>query len=377
MEQQHNSISDYHPFDVTEPALYDSFNHSNPSLKIRNGTSSFGSLYQISAPFQLTLEYCSDAGPDGFINILTLSPDEAFYYQETYDLHHSVFSRHQPHFHDYFELMLILEGSITQKIEDREYLYPAGTCCLINRSLRHTEDFNSRAKVLFIGLSLDFIEELFNSCKNAYFKSEKEFLESDFYHFVKSDIKNPGQKSYLDFIPAYQNHEHPEHLHDTAEAMLHTLMFPAFGTTYQIKGMICTLLQYLSAPVYYHCTCVKLDTSSDFLLFSRITHLLEERDGRMTRAELEKVLNYSGDYLNRIVNKYAGMCIFDYGMTFCLKKAALLLSSTQESISSIASSLHFSNRTHFYSLFKKHYGITPKEYRQKSQQSNCNRSAGS
>lgn len=97
----------------------------------------------------------------------------------------------------------------------------------------------------------------------------------------------------------------------------------------------------------------------------------------MTRAELEKVLNYSGDYLNRIVNKYAGMCIFDYGMTFCLKKAALLLSSTEESISSIASSLHFSNRTHFYSLFKKHYGITPKEYRKKSQKSNCNSSAGS
>lgn len=83
----------------------------------------------------------------------------------------------------------------------------------------------------------------------------------------------------------------------------------------------------------------------------------------MSRHELEVSLNYSSDYLNRIVNKYAGMCLFDYGMTFCLKKAEYLLTNTTDSISEIAQKLQFSNRTHFYSLFKKRYGLTPKEYR--------------
>ena len=51
-------------------------------------------------------------------------------------------------------------------------------------------------------------------------------------------------------------------------------------------------------------------------------------------------------------------------MTFCLKKAAQYLTETNESIGSIATRLQFTNRTHFYSLFKQKYGVTPKEYRQ-------------
>lgn len=79
---------------------------------------------------------------------------------------------------------------------------------------------------------------------------------------------------------------------------------------------------------------------------------------------LEHHLNYSGDYLNRIVNKYSGLCLYDYGMTFCLKKAVQYLTETNESIGSIATKLQFKNRTHFYTLFKQKYGVTPKEYHQ-------------
>ena len=57
-------------------------------------------------------------------------------------------------------------------------------------------------------------------------------------------------------------------------------------------------------------------------------------------------------------------------MTFCLKKAAQCLIETDESISSIAAGLKFTNRTHFYALFKEKYGVTPKEYRQIHSQDN-------
>ena len=57
------------------------------------------------------------------------------------------------------------------------------------------------------------------------------------------------------------------------------------------------------------------------------------------------------------------MCLFDYGMTFCLKKAEYYLLNTKDSISDIALRLGFSNRTHFYTLFKEKYGITPNGYR--------------
>ncbi len=333
------------------------------SIKVQNGESDFSRFYHMDVPFQLTLEYCNGPDPKDYVNIVTLSATKAVMYQESLLQKNSSYTKNAPHFHDFFEFVFVLEGNIIQKIEGKEYHYTAGSCCLINRNLRHMEYYHEKSRVLFIGLSPDMITELFDSAQNPLFPNEKEIYDSRLYHFISNDLKEPGIRAYLDFIPAYQNHLHAAHLHTVAEKMIHTLLHPEFGASHQIKGLLCTFLSYLSLPKYYHCTNVRLDTNSDFLLFSRITRLFEESDGRMSRTELEQCLHYSGDYLNRIVNKFTDMCLYDYGMSFCMKKAALLLTESDDSISAIAAALKFTNRTHFYSLFKEAYGVTPKEYR--------------
>lgn len=318
----------------------------------------------MNVPFQLTLECCSGSELEDYINIVTLSSERAILYQESAGLKNNYKqAKDILHFHDFFEFLIVLEGNIIQKIEEREYLYTAGTCCLINRSLCHLEHYHSKSKVLFIGMSPDFISELFLSAQNSSFQDEKNICKSDIYHFIMEDLKNPNRKkAYIDFTPV--SHQNIKLLHNFAEAMIQTLLYPAFGASYQIRGLFCSFISHLSSAQYYHINTVKLNTDSDFLIFSRISHLLEESNGRMSRLELEQLLNYSGDYINRIVNKYAGMCLFDYSMTFCLKKAAWYLTETNDSISAIAANLQFSNRTHFYKLFKQKYGVTPKEYRQ-------------
>lgn len=50
-------------------------------------------------------------------------------------------------------------------------------------------------------------------------------------------------------------------------------------------------------------------------------------------------------------------------MTFCFKKAERLLKESNLSVSEIALQLKFTNRTHFYNLFRKKYGMTPQEWR--------------
>ena len=118
-------------------------------------------------------------------------------------------------------------------------------------------------------------------------------------------------------------------------------------------------MQYLDKKEDYHISCVQLNSSSDQLLFFRIGHLMEDTDGRMSRADLEKALCYSGNYINTVVHKYSGMCLYDYGMTFTLKKAAWLLEETKKPVSAIEIQLGFTNRTHFYKMFKNRYGVTP------------------
>lgn len=336
---------------------------SDSSINVQNGDSDFSRFYHMNVPLQLTLECCDGAEPEDYVNIVTLSFEKAVLYQESLAMKNDSYTKNAPHFHDFFEFVIVLEGTIVQKIEGKDYLYPAGSCCLINRNLRHMERYQAKCQVLYIGLSPAFITELFDSAQNAFFANERNICDSDLCHFITADLEHPGGRAYLDFIPAYQNHRSAAHLHSMAENMMRTLLFPEFGATYQICGLLCSFLSYLSSQTHYHCTNIRLDNNSDFLLFSRITRLFEESDGRMTRTEMEQFLHYSGDYLNRIVNKFTDMCFYDYGMTFCLKKAAQCLTETDESISAIAARLKFSNRTHFYALFKKKYGVTPKEYR--------------
>ena len=334
------------------------------SINVQNINSELNRFYHMNVPFQITLEYCNGSELDDYINIMTLSAEKSLMYQESAATKNFARTKDVMHYHDFYEFVIVLEGSIIQKIEGKDYLYAAGSCCLINRSLCHLEHYHAKTKVLFIGMSPDFISALFKSAQTSTFSNEKQICKGSIYQFISEDLKSPGQKAYLDFIPAYQNHKNALHLHDLAETMIHTLLYPDFGASYQIKGLLCAFLAYLSSPTYYHSSNIRVDSNSDFLLFSRITHLFEESNGRMSRAELKHLLNYSGDYLNRIVNKYTGMCLYDYGMTFCLKKAATYLTETNESIGTIAAKLQFTNRTHFYNLFKAKYGVTPKEYRQ-------------
>ncbi len=344
---------------------------SDSSINVRNGDSDFSRFYHMNVPFQVTLEYCDGPEPEDYVNVVTLSFEKAVFYQESLAMKNYSYTKNAPHFHDFFEFVIVLEGTIVQKIEGKDYLYPAGSCCLINRNLRHMERYQSQCRVLYIGLSPGFVTELFASAQNAFFAGEKQIYDSTLYHFITTDLEIAGERAYLDFIPTYQNHRcvacqnHPSaaHLYSMAEDLIRTLLYPGFGASYQIRGLLCAFISVLSSQAHYHCTSIQLDTNSDFLLFSRITRLFEESDGRMTRTEMEQQLHYSGDYLNRIVNKFADMCFFDYGMTFCLKKAAECLTETEESISAIAARLKFTNRTHFYALFKEKYGVTPKEYR--------------
>ncbi len=145
------------------------------SINVHNGESDFSRFYHMNVPFQLTLEYCDGGEPEDYVNIVTVSFEKAVLYQETLTVKNYSYTENAPHFHDFYEFVVVLRGTITQKIEGKDYLYPAGSCCLINRNLRHMERYSSQCSVLFIGIAPDFVTALFHSVQNALFSTEKKY----------------------------------------------------------------------------------------------------------------------------------------------------------------------------------------------------------
>lgn len=332
-------------------------------IKQENSNSEINSYLKILAPIQFTLETCSGVGETDYANILMVSPLENNFYHFQNGIEISRFNARVPHLHDFYELLIVLDGEIHQQIEKTNYTIHSGSCCLMNRNIIHKESFHSDANILFIGLSKELIKHLATDKHNAYFPEYEQPETNSLLNFMITNLENDDTKEYLDFLPTLNNKDWYRVLHSLTDNILRAIMYPQLGSTYVIKGMLLELLAYLADDKNYHFTQIHIESDNDFLLFTHISHLLEDTDGRITRSELEEALHYSGNYINTIVKKYTNLCLFEYGQTFCMKKAAYLLCNSTLSISEIMELLHFSNTTHFYKCFKKTYHMTPREYR--------------
>lgn len=145
---------------------------------------------------------------------------------------------------------------------------------------------------------------------------------------------------------------------------------PAAGTLFFIKGAFSRLLQHLTDPTLFSMNRIHSESDSQEYLFSKLCHIMKSSHGRCTREELTTQLHYNGEYLNRIMKKYPGKTILEYGQEIYLEEARQLLSDTERSISAIIDELGFSNRSHFYRLFEKRYGETPLDYRRRVRSEN-------
>ena len=226
---------------------------------------------------------------------------------------------------------------------------------------------SSDFRIFFLNLSKNYVKQLLESISDLYFAIEDNTSLHTLFHFLYKNAceEENTKKEYLDFFPVYHNSDSYQVIYNLEEKITKTLLSPVAGSSFFINGFIFQLFDHLSNKELYHTTTVDIDYNNDFLIFTKLTHLLEDSDRQLTRHELSKLLNYSGDYLNRISKKYSGMTLFEYSMTFTIRKAEYYLLKTNYSVSQIISILGFTNRTHFYHIFDSKHHMTPKEYRLK------------
>lgn len=317
---------------------------------------------EILVPFMLTLlSVHKDTTQKHVMSVHT--PDAQFSLSSHRAIHgRPVNSQHQ---HNCFEFTYVLEGSMYQIVEGRRYFYPTGSCCLMNRNTLHTEELSTDFYCVFFSVSSDFVNRLMSYGNGLLFSGEQSLFDSPIFQFFRRNLggSNTDTKDFLDFVPKITETEQVHLVHQIFEDMLHTLMAPSYGATYHLQELFLRLIGILDNPDYYHAVHITAKGNMESSLFARIDQILEERHGRITHAELAEVLSYNGSYLGRIVKKYTGKSLFDYSMTFTMKYAAKQLLTTDKTAAEIATELQFTNRSHFYRLFKENYGVTPKEFR--------------
>lgn len=91
-------------------------------------------------------------------------------------------------------------------------------------------------------------------------------------------------------------------------------------------------------------------------------------DDKIILKDIAESLKISPNYLCELFKKHTGENIKDYIIRYKLKKACLYLDDISYQISEISKMVGYKEPKYFSSAFKKLYGITPFEYRNREQQ---------
>lgn len=279
---------------------------------------------------------------------------------------HNLVLPHCLHQHDTYELIYVLDGVLYQRIENSRHMYIENSSCFINRNVRHQEEYVTDFRTVNLSLSRDYLFHLLEENKNYCFEEERTYGWTELSHFFAAEYSkevNQPQKKYIDFIPNEITRNKKAEIFEIFDEITHLILNPTIGTSLMIKALIYKIMFYLNEPKYFHTIPITLGTPTESQIFALVTKLMEQTNGRISRSELSEKLNYSGNYINRIVQKYSGMNIYKYGTSITLQRASQYLCNTDKTISEIIDELGFSDRTHFYKLFKDEYHVTPRKYR--------------
>lgn len=259
------------------------------------------------------------------------------------------------HNHDYWEIIIADTGTLEMQIESSLYRLNRGDICVLNRATRHVEHFQPGQAVIYVTLSLEYITSWSKDTNIAFRKPISNLFDNG--------IKLPYYQNKDYIIARAKNEEAYMPVISLIKTIKEEFLENMPGSRYLVRGLVYRLISIFTVSqsynVYYH----DMRAEDKFSLADSAKQILDKNRCRTTLFELEKTLQYSGSYINRLFTQKYYCSITEYNQNVCLQYMAKLLLTTNNTIDEICHIIGFTNKTHLYRLFKERYGCTPSVFR--------------
>lgn len=250
------------------------------------------------------------------------------------------------HWHTELEFVYIESGTVTLWIGEKQFVLPAGSGVFINSKILHRFYSPAEAVIPNFVFMPSFIAPQDSLIYEKYILP---VLSSSlaFQVFHGENGWQAKALSVMKQIIAVQEHASSREL---ATACLLQKLW---------------LLLYENAD-YSHTPCRADDPASSQARLQVIMQYIHQNYAQ--NISLEEIAHYAGVSKSTVLNmfhRYLHITPINYLINCRLNEAALLLSKTEKKIATVSSETGFHNVDYFCRLFKKHYHLTPTEYRKK------------
>lgn len=221
-----------------------------------------------------------------------------------------------------YGFLYLLSGNITYTFDDGKIELKSGDIIYLPKNSNYVVEFDlKKGAVQDYLINFDVI-------------GEKEFANKDTPTVVLNDRTGTLLDYFKDVINAYNEKDKP---------------FLINSLFYQSLNSLQTAIQYKNS-------------NQDRLNFEKAARRLAE-NFEVSVDDIYKELHISRSAFQKKFIKYFGMSPVEYRTEKRLKKAKMLLETTDIPIKEISDTLGFYDTAYFYKMFKKAFAITPREYR--------------
>ncbi len=265
---------------------------------------------------------------------------------------HTNYELKQMQSHDFFEVDYVLKGRCRFQFENEKMDLNKGELCIIAPHAPHSLEIENDALVLGINIKKSTFEGTF-----FHLLSENNIL-SAFFRNVLYDRKI----NYLLFAMEDSMYMCELIRHIFQESNSENKYATRVCENY-IEIFFSEILRCYSKTFMYH----DLNANSQHAKMIAILEYIKNNHTHLSLDELAGFAGYDKAYLGKIIKKYTGLYYNDIINQYKMEQAKKYLESTAYSIEKIAEQLGISSATYFATLFKKAFPLSPKQYRNISQ----------
>lgn len=262
----------------------------------------------------------------------------------------------RPHRHNFFELVFVEEGEGQQCINYQEFEYRPGSVFLLPPLDCHTFQVRTPTRFVF----LRFTNQVF-APGSAGGLDFKDWFQKLSYILINYN-RVPG-----DIVAAPQDKEHLWHC---LQLIRHEHARPDAHSAALIQTTLVTMLRLLTRHIEARLvTPAAPDRSRRFLdVLNRIQHGLFDGAQALSVAALADYAGMAPSYFGEYFRRHAGESLQAYITKSRLKVAETRLLHSDNTAKEIAFELGFTDTSHLSRTFRKYYGCTIQQFRQRGQQ---------